>query len=256
MAIPQFISQGTGWNGRTNTTGEVIMPADVQAGDLAILAMLTTISALETLTHCNTITFDAWVPVQTGADTTVRIHAARRICTGTEDSAGILLTATTGAAGGRAAAQVYLFRGDNASWNFEGPSGAEYAFAQQLSQVQSNIGVSTSGNERLLINIWGGNTQDETTPPEMTNDTGGTWTSAAYYFSTTTRSIAIQLFVGSLTTSGSISNGVATLSANTICNKIGVALWTTPQATPINVSPSGATDATAYGLATMISPVW
>lgn len=230
------------------------MPAGIEAGDLALLVMVTTVSGTQTVTCSNTITFDNWVTVQAGADTSVRIQAKRRVCTGTEDSTGVLVQGV--GASGRNAAQVYVFRGDSSLWNFEGPSGAEFAFAQQNAQVQTNIGVSTSGAERLLLNIWGIN-QKEAAPSVMTNDTGGTWNTAGYYTPTVSPSITIQLFVASLTTSGSISNGVATLSAANICNKIGVALWNTQVAQPLTVTAGAFADLVLYGNGPpIIAPVW
>jgi len=241
MSIPQYIASGTGANiAAASASLAPTFPAGISSSDLAILFMYVKNDSAGTLTTSNTFT---WVDIQSSTlvGTSDKIMARYHVCNGTESSASIEVKSS--GASGRRAAIVHQFRGDTASWNFEDISFQSNA----ASTSQANLGISTTGNERLIINMWGFTTNQDNTL-SLSGQTGGApWTSKSHFSG---NNPSLELQVCSLTTSGSISNALATISVACVAGIIGVALWVIS-----NVSPSGKTIPATFGGQTIICPL-
>ncbi|CAB4192712.1 hypothetical protein UFOVP1244_70 [uncultured Caudovirales phage] len=242
MSIPRYIASGTGANiAAASASLAPTFPAGIASSDLAILLMYVKNDSTATLTTSNTF---AWTDIQSSTliGTSDKIMARYHICNGTESSASVEVK-STGAAGRRAAI-IYQFRGDTNQWNFE-----DVSFQSNASSItHADLGISTSGNERLILNMWGWSSTQQLSV-SLSAETGGSWTNANKYDSG--QNPALELQICSLTTSGSISNGSVNLvSGANVAGIIGVALWVIS-----NFSPSGETAPAAFGGNTIICPL-
>lgn len=241
MAIPAFISQGTGVNVRTTCTTAVTWPADVSVSDLAILVMAT-VSNTTTLTTGSVINWTTLMPNTSILNSGGWMQVLYRVCAGTEDGLNnITMVAVGTATGTREAAQVYTFRGTpGATWKFDTGGGASFVNVSNASSTQfGDLGVSVSGNNRLLTNFAVLGQHNETVT--LTGGTGATWQPSQIYSSGNNPSFA--MFYASLTSSGSISgatSNVLSLACQTFI--VGTGIWESIPITPLTVTPTG------YGL--------
>lgn len=238
MAIPTFISQGTGVNVRTTCTTAVTWPVDVSVSDLAILVMAVN-SATTTLTTGSVINWTTLMPSTSIFNSGGNMRVLYRVCAGTEDGLNnITMVAAGTASGTREVAQVYTFRGTpGATWKFDSGGGASFVNVSNASSTQfGDLGVSVSGNNRLLTNFVALGQHNETVT--LTGGSGATWQPSQIYSSGANPSLA--MFYSSLTSSGSISgatsNVLSTACQTFIC---GTGIWESIPITPLTIEPTG-----------------
>lgn len=235
--IPRFISQGIGINIRSNSTGLVTWPSDVSVSDYAILMMATNNSGT-TLTFGSVINWTTLVPNTAILNNTGRLQILYRTCAGTEDGLNNITVIATASAG-RSSAQVYLFRGTSGGvLKFDANNGAGFnSISNALATQQTGLGVSVSGANRLLMNLW--STAQNLTSLTVTSETGALWQPTEIF--TGAGGPGLYLNYASLTDSGSITGGSTNvLSAATSCFIVGTGMWESLGIQPLIISPTGA----------------
>lgn len=251
-ATPSFFAQGTGFNGASNTSGVVLFPANILTNDLAILVMNAT-GTSPTMTLTSTYTFSAWVPASQIGFTNIKAY--KHVCDGTESSRTVSVSFV--ATSLRNAAQIYVYRSPDAGvvWKHDinGASTDDYLLVAQttVDATKKCASVSTSGQNRLLINIFIFG-QRQLSDRTITGTTA--WTMDVRYDGGATPSYMEAS--ASLTTSGSVSNGVFTIQTGCQAVTIATGLWcSVASVATLSFTTAGFASASSFGILPIICPL-
>lgn len=252
-ATPTIVGKGTACALGIASTSVVVFPADVSVSDFAILIGGTkgdnnggiAPGTLWAWTQLNGVT------VSQQADKLVVWY---RVCDGSEDGANITVSAQ-GTAGPRSA-QVYVFRGDpGATWKFDINAASISSYVKRTVSNTLAVpiqGISTSGANRLALNFFASGVS-VATGLSFSAVTGGVMDGAGAFFDNINP--RLQMHYASLTSSGSISGGIATPSAAANFLILGTAIAASGGATPQTVLATGFGASSGYGGAPFICPV-
>lgn len=199
--LPVYVVSGTASNVAVGTNPTPSYPAGMKAGDLALLQIYKKNDAAGTLTPPSD-----WSLIGGGESTNaLDSHSVyKKVLTGSET--GNVSVVSTGAAG-RRAAWIHVFSSSGGSdWRFED-------FNSEASPAQSTTvwdnDVTTTGTNRLAINLIGYTNVQTTTGQEIfSGTTGGKWTARA--FSDTGSAPTLSLQTADMANAGTVGGGTDT----------------------------------------------
>jgi len=229
MAEPIYFTNGTSDTDFCTVNLTPAYPSVVNAGEVAILAVVSRQSVLDsyTITDPN----GSWTLVTSYdgsiAGSAPRVFIYKRVCNGSEDNDTITVHSNVGGATIRHTAQIWTFQGS------DGSTENAHVNVFTTGTTINDDDVTTSGDDRLVVNIVCNNGSDAS----FGDFSGSLWSNDDNIGGNTP---SIYLYTGSAPTAGTYGGESISIGAARNVRVAGFALFTLPP--PIDITSSNSID--------------